>query len=98
MQTSRFQTIRAQFSAAGVRSSFRRHSSSSSRSSRHSFGSSASSSSASPSKTAVNAVLFRQPSIVDLESERRTSGAVLDMLEPRPIVYWGGVEQRMGSF
>lgn len=97
MQTSRFQTIRAQFSAAGVRSSFRRHSSSS-RSSRHSFVSSASASSASPSKTAVNAVLFRQPSIVDLESERLTSGAVLDMLEPRPIVYWGGVEQRMGSF
>ncbi|KAH7026507.1 uncharacterized protein B0I36DRAFT_366064 [Microdochium trichocladiopsis] len=85
MQTSRFQTIRAHFSTAGVRSSFRRHSSSSSRSSRTSFVSSASS-----NKTAVNSVLFRQPSIVDLEMERQSSGAVLDMLEPRPIVYWGG--------
>ncbi|KXJ91985.1 hypothetical protein Micbo1qcDRAFT_174996 [Microdochium bolleyi] len=95
MQSSRFQTIRAHFSAAGVRSSFRRHSSTSSASSRNSFLSSASSTS--PSKTAVNAVLFRQPSIVDLEAERRSSGAALDMLEPRPIVYWGGVEERMGS-
>lgn len=91
MQTSRFQTIRAHFSTAAVRSSFRRHSSSSSRSSRTSFVSSTSS-----TKTAINSVLHRQPSIVDLEMERQSSGAVLDMLEPRPIVYWGGVEERMG--
>ncbi|KAI1476150.1 hypothetical protein F4774DRAFT_413189 [Daldinia eschscholtzii] len=55
-----------------------------------------SSSSSSPVST-INAVLFRQPSIADLEEEKRSSGPELNILEPRPIVYWGGVEERMGS-
>ncbi|KAI1630743.1 hypothetical protein F4809DRAFT_242952 [Biscogniauxia mediterranea] len=96
MQSSRFQTIRSRFSPSGLRTSFRRRSSSASSetaSSCHSFGSS----SASPVST-INEVLFRQPSIADLEAEKRSSGPELSMLEPRPIVYWGGLEERMGSF
>ncbi|KAI1075068.1 hypothetical protein F5B20DRAFT_585645 [Whalleya microplaca] len=54
------------------------------------------SSSSSPTHT-INAVLSRQPSILDFEEEKRTSGAELGILEPRPIVYWSGVEERMGS-
>ncbi|KAI0545751.1 hypothetical protein F4679DRAFT_588212 [Xylaria curta] len=33
----------------------------------------------------------------DMEEEKRRSGAELTVLEPRPIVYWGGLEERMGS-
>ncbi|KAI1398750.1 hypothetical protein F4819DRAFT_489243 [Hypoxylon fuscum] len=50
-----------------------------------------------PHVNTINAVLFRQPSIADLEEEKRISGPELGLLEPRPIVYWGGVEERMGS-
>ncbi|KAI2616586.1 hypothetical protein GGR54DRAFT_232851 [Hypoxylon sp. NC1633] len=94
MQSSRFQTIRSRFSPSGIRTSFRRSSSASttSTSSYHSC----SSTSSSPVGT-INAVLFRQPSIADLEEEKRCSGPELSLLEPRPIVYWGGVEERMGS-
>ncbi|KAI0880379.1 uncharacterized protein GGS22DRAFT_175121 [Annulohypoxylon maeteangense] len=91
---SRFQTIRSRFSPSVLRTSFRRSSSASttSTSSYHSC----SSTSSSPVST-INAVLFRQPSIADLEEEKRCSGPELSVLEPRPIVYWGGVEERMGS-
>ncbi|XXG98719.1 hypothetical protein Hte_005048 [Hypoxylon texense] len=89
MQTSRFQTIRSRFSPSGIRTSFRRSSSASTTST-------SSSASSSPVST-INAVLFRQPSIADLEEEKRCSGPELSVLEPRPIVYWGGVEERMGS-
>lgn len=40
---------------------------------------------------------MRQPSLVGLEEERRTFGSELRVLEPRPLVYWGSVEERMGS-
>ncbi|RYO74697.1 hypothetical protein DL764_010754 [Monosporascus ibericus] len=98
MHTSRFQAIRSRFSPNGIRTSFRRSSSASSQrtSLRGSF-SSASSSAHSPVDT-INAVLFRQPSIVDFEEEKRSLRSELSVLEPRPIVYWGGVEERMGSF
>ncbi|KAI2609773.1 uncharacterized protein GGS25DRAFT_486184 [Hypoxylon fragiforme] len=94
MHASRFQTIRSRLSPAGIRTSFRR-SSTASTSSTSSYRS-CSSSTSSPVST-INAVLFRQPSIVDLEAEKKASGPELSMLEPRPIVYWGGVEERMGS-
>ncbi|OTA80181.1 hypothetical protein M434DRAFT_401859 [Hypoxylon sp. CO27-5] len=94
MQTSRFQTIRSRFSPSGIRTSFRRSSSASTTST--SSYQSYSSASSSPVST-INAVLFRQPSIADLEEEKRSSGPELSILEPRPIVYWGGVEERMGS-
>ncbi|KAL7628230.1 hypothetical protein AAE478_002429 [Parahypoxylon ruwenzoriense] len=92
---SRFQIIRSRFSTSSIRTSFRRSSSAStsSASSYNSYGSNSSS----PVST-INAVLFRQPSIADLEEEKRCSGPELSILEPRPIVYWGGVEERIGSF
>ncbi|KAI0025481.1 hypothetical protein F4780DRAFT_721364 [Xylariomycetidae sp. FL0641] len=95
MQTSRFQTIRSRFSPSGIRTSFRRSSSASSgsASSCNSFDSNVSS----PAST-INSVLVRQPSILGMEEEKRNSGAELGLLEPRPIVYWGGLEERMGSF
>jgi hypothetical protein len=42
-------------------------------------------------------IMRRQPSMVNLEAERRSFGSELHLLEPRPIVYWGSVEERMGS-
>jgi len=48
--------------------------------------------------SAINSVIFRQPSIINMEQERRTFAAELNILEPRPVVYWGGLEERMGSF
>ncbi|KAI1328295.1 hypothetical protein F5Y16DRAFT_369345 [Xylariaceae sp. FL0255] len=94
MQTSaRLQTFRSRFSPSHLRHSLRRSSSASSASATSSCGSSASS-----VTHTINAVLFRQPSIVDMEEEKRRSGAELGLLEPRPIVYWGGLEERMGSF
>ncbi|KAH8161997.1 hypothetical protein CIB48_g6240 [Xylaria polymorpha] len=92
MQTSRFQTIRSRFSPSNLRTSLRRLSSAST----STTSSSGSSGSSSPVHT-INAVLFRQPSILDMEEEKRRSGAELTVLEPRPIVYWGGLEERMGS-
>ncbi|KAI0526050.1 hypothetical protein F5B22DRAFT_588907 [Xylaria bambusicola] len=94
-QTSRFHMIRTRFSPSNLRTSLRRSSSASTAttSSRLSSGSSGS---ASPVH-AINAVLFRQPSILDMEAEKRRSGVELSVLEPRPIVYWGGLEERMGS-
>ncbi|KAH8675331.1 hypothetical protein BX600DRAFT_170076 [Xylariales sp. PMI_506] len=97
--SSRFQSIRSRFSPAGIRTSFRRTSSagSSRSSSRNSFASNASSSAGSPIE-AINSVLSRQPSFVRMEEERRSFASELNVLEPRPVVYWGGLEERMGSF
>ncbi|RWA14570.1 hypothetical protein EKO27_g535 [Xylaria grammica] len=86
MQASRFQIIRSRFSPSNLRTSLRRSSSASTATS--------SSGSSSPVHT-INAVLFRQPSILDMEEEKRRSGAELSVLEPRPIVYWGGLEERI---
>lgn len=38
----------------------------------------------------------RRPSIMDMEEEQKSFASRLDILEPRPLVYWGGVEERMG--
>ena len=46
----------------------------------------------------INSIIYRQPSILDLEEERKSFGSELKILEPRPIVYWGSLEERMGSF
>jgi hypothetical protein len=35
---------------------------------------------------------------MEMEAERRSFGSELNVLEPRPVVYWGGLEERMGSF
>jgi iron-regulated transporter 1 len=49
-------------------------------------------------KSTVNGVFSRQPSMPDLEEERRSFGLSLQILEPRPVVYWGSMEERMESF
>lgn len=95
MQSSRFHAIAARFSPQGIRTSFRLRSASASSTSSTSSFSSASSSS--PVST-VNSIIVRQPSIVNMEEERRVFSSGLSVLEPRPIVYWGGMEERMGSF
>jgi len=41
--------------------------------------------------------MHRQPSMLDMEEERKSFGSGLEILEPRPLVYWGGLEERMGS-
>jgi hypothetical protein len=33
----------------------------------------------------------------NLEEERRSFGSGLEILEPRPVVYWGSMEERMES-
>jgi hypothetical protein len=38
-----------------------------------------------------------QPSVVEIDEERRRFASGLEILEPRPMVYWGGLEERMGS-
>ncbi|KAL0936638.1 uncharacterized protein CTRU02_208853 [Colletotrichum truncatum] len=94
MQSSRFQSITARFSAGTLHTTFRRSSSASSRASsnRDSFATTSSS----PAST-INSIVFSQPSILDLEEERKSFGSELSILEPRPVVYWGSVEERMGS-
>ncbi|KAJ9157774.1 hypothetical protein NKR23_g92 [Pleurostoma richardsiae] len=94
MQHSRFHSITARFSPGNIRTTFRRSSNASSRttSSRNSFASCDST----PIST-INSVIIRQPSIVDMEEERRSFGPELNILEPRPVVYWGSLEERMGS-
>ncbi|KAI1276689.1 hypothetical protein F5Y07DRAFT_399135 [Xylaria sp. FL0933] len=97
--SSRFQMIRSRFSPSTLRTSLRRHSSASTATSASSCSSSSSSSGASSPIHTINAVLARQPSLLDMEEEKRRSGAELSVLEPRPIVYWGGLEERIsGSF
>ncbi|KAK7757787.1 hypothetical protein SLS62_000165 [Diatrype stigma] len=104
MHGSRFQTIRHRFSRSSLRSSFLRRSSTASASSEQqqstrsrSDSSSSTSSSLSPASR-INAVLSRQSSVADFEEEQKLLGPELSLLEPRPIVYWGGMEERMGSF
>jgi hypothetical protein len=41
--------------------------------------------------------MSRQPSMLDMAEERKSFGSGLEILEPRPVVYWGGLEERMGS-
>lgn len=94
MQSSRVQTLAARLTPARLRTSFRRSSSGSTSSS---CSSTYSPSSAISTTSTINSVIFRQPSIVGLEEERRVFSSELHILEPRPIVYWGGVEERMGS-
>ncbi|WQF85103.1 hypothetical protein CDEST_10117 [Colletotrichum destructivum] len=94
MQSSRFQSIASRFSPSTLRTTFRRSSSASSRTS--SDRGSYATTSSSPVGT-INSIVFRQPSMLDLEEERKSFGSELDILEPRPIVYFGSVEERIGS-
>jgi hypothetical protein len=92
MRTTRFHTL----SFSSIRSSLRRPSSASHGSIMSNKRDSYASNSSSPIST-INAIMHRQPSMVDMEEERRSFGSGLEILEPRPLVYWGGLEERMGS-
>jgi len=92
MRTSRFQSL----SFSSLRTSLRRSSSTSNRSIMSSNRDSYASNTSSPVST-INAIMHRQPSMLDMEEERRSFGSGLEILEPRPLVYWGGLEERMGS-
>jgi len=35
--------------------------------------------------------------MLDIEEERKSFGTGLEILEPRPFVYWGSLEERMGA-
>jgi hypothetical protein len=35
--------------------------------------------------------------MLEMDEERKSFASGLEILEPRPIVYWGGLEERMGS-
>ncbi|KAF4961948.1 hypothetical protein FSARC_9939 [Fusarium sarcochroum] len=90
---SRFETMASRFSPSRLRNSLRRSSSAST-----STQASCSSANTTHSSTAVaiNNIISRQPSLLNLEAERKSFGSELSLLEPRPIVYWGSVEERMG--
>jgi hypothetical protein len=45
----------------------------------------------------INAIMHRQPSMLEIDEEKKIFASGLEILEPRPIVYWGGLEERMGS-
>lgn len=45
----------------------------------------------------INSIIYRQPSIVGLVQERACFPTELGVLEPRPVVYWSSVEERIGS-
>jgi hypothetical protein len=92
MRTSRFQSL----SLSSLRTSLRRSSSTSNGSIMSSNRDSYASNTSSPIST-INAIMHRQSSMLDMEEERRSFGSGLEILEPRPLVYWGGLEERMGS-
>ncbi|KAA8567397.1 hypothetical protein MFRU_040g00700 [Monilinia fructicola] len=87
------------FSFSSIRGSLRRSSSPSGSSiTSNSTGRESCASRASSPVNTINAIMHRQPSMVDLEEEKRSFGSGLEIMEPRPIVYWGGMEERLGRF
>jgi len=79
-----------------LRTSFRRSTSRDSSASHRSQRNSCASPTTSPVGTIIS-IMSRQPSMLDLEEERRSFGSGLEILEPRPLVYWAGLEDRMES-
>lgn len=53
----------------------------------------------SPVSVSINSIVFRRPSVLDLEEERRSYGPELvGLLEPRPIVLCSvSLDERVGS-
>lgn len=45
----------------------------------------------------INSIVMRQKSVMDLEEERRAFPSELRLLEPRPVVYFGSLEEQLGS-
>ncbi|KAI9644897.1 hypothetical protein NHQ30_006931 [Ciborinia camelliae] len=84
------------FSFSSIRGSLRRSSSPSGSSVHsHSTGRESYTSHASSPVSTINAIMHRQPSMVDLEEEKKNFGTGLEIMEPRPLVYWGEVEMGM---
>ncbi|KAF4123346.1 hypothetical protein GMORB2_6047 [Geosmithia morbida] len=52
--------------------------------------------SASTAAGAVNSSISRVPSIAGLVEEHRNFSSELGILEPRPVVYWESMEEKMG--
>ncbi|PQE11183.1 Calcium channel subunit cch1 protein [Rutstroemia sp. NJR-2017a BVV2] len=92
MRSTRLQS----FSFSSIRGSLRR-SSSPSGSSINSTGRESYASTASGPVSTINTIMHRQPSMQDLEEEKKSFGVGLEIMEPRPLVYWGGMEERLGS-
>lgn len=94
MHPSRIQEITAPLSSVNMRTAFRsrRSVSSSSRDSSYST-----SSTLSAMASMINSIVFQQPSIIGLEEERKSFPSELFVLEPRPILYWGSLEERIVS-
>ncbi|PSR78246.1 hypothetical protein BD289DRAFT_486140 [Coniella lustricola] len=76
----------------------RRRSTTSSETSEVSRISFASNMSAASAASTINSVLFRQPSVIDLQQEHEQFSSKLTVLEPRPIVFYGSMEERFSSF
>lgn len=85
--TNKRTSARSEASPASIRVAF----------SRDSSYSSATISSSLSTAESINSIIFRQPSILGHEEERRSFPRGLTILEPRPIVYWSSMEERMGS-
>ncbi|KAK2073633.1 hypothetical protein P8C59_007902 [Phyllachora maydis] len=105
MQSPRLAAITSRITRRGLRTSFRRSSSVSSRAStdlecdepeRGSYPPPSTPEARSPIHT-INSIVLRQKSVVDLEDERKAFASELDILEPRPVVYWGSLEEQLGS-
>ncbi|CEJ90204.1 hypothetical protein VHEMI06003 [[Torrubiella] hemipterigena] len=47
--------------------------------------------------SSINSIIFNQPSMIDHAAELENFSSELTVLEPRPVVYWSSVEERMGS-
>ncbi|ROW01756.1 hypothetical protein VSDG_02209 [Cytospora chrysosperma] len=93
MDSFGFQPVHPRFAPSSLPApfSFRRTSTSSSRNSYASYTSSTS------AVSTINSVIFRQPSILDLEEEHKNYGSELKILEPRPVVFYGSMEERFAS-
>ncbi len=95
MHTPHFPSVRSSLSQ--LRTSFRRSPSNASTLSHDSTRHQSPSSSFSSPVGTIMSIMSRQPSMLDLEEERKSFGLGLDVLEPRPVVYWAGLEERMES-
>ncbi|KAI6250295.1 hypothetical protein HI914_01987 [Erysiphe necator] len=43
----------------------------------------------------VNAIMQRRPSVLNMKKELQVFGHGLNVLEPRPLIYWGSMEETM---
>lgn len=94
-----FQPIQTHLTHSGTLPPFslRRRSTTSSEDSEGSRVSFASITSSASAASSINSVLFRQTSVIDNNEEQMQFASKLNILEPRPILYFGSMEERFGS-